>query len=490
MIAVVFLTLALWKEWETFFSLWIDSLIYNHGFIVFAGTLFLLFKRKESLSQLQPVGSALGLFFLLGSIPALVLAQTADIRVIQLFLIPFIILFWGWSIWGIQFAKTAGGPIMLLLFATPFWDDFSPALQHITVFFNGLLLSLTNIPAEIKEFYIILEVGTFLVEGGCSGVRYLIVGIFLATFYGQLFYNSHRRTVFLVVIAALLSMLANWLRVFGIIAAGHYTEMQTSLVEDHELFGWGVFIVIALIPTLLIAAKLEGKALAHRYITPGNNISARNSRNYLYLTLASALLLMPAIIPLALSGPMKDTGSDWRPSLFALSDGWKGPLKHAEFWHPAFKRPDIELSGVYVSEDLQRIQAQLVGYRQQDQGKELIYYANSLFDPTEWHLLSQSNTPVQENLIPGLNAVTETVIQNRLSGLPVIIWSWYQLGDFRGVSPSMVKLVGALKQITGDGRGALWAVAAQCDASGGGDVDCGPQRNHLIHFLGDIERYP
>jgi|25_taG_2_1085351.scaffolds.fasta_scaffold00113_5 EpsI family protein len=489
LLAIAFLAIALWTEWAAFFSLWYESLIYSHGFIVFVGALFILFKRKDSLRQLRPQVSVFALICLAGSIGALVLAQTADIRFIQLFVTPFVILFWGWGIWGKEFAKTAGGPIMLLLFAAPFWDDFSAPLQHITVFFNEILLNIANVPAEIKEFYIILEVGTFVVEGGCSGIRYLIVGLFLATFYGQLFYTSYRKTISLILFAGLLSMLANWIRVFGIILAGHYTNMETSLVKDHEMFGWGVFVVIALIPILLIAAKLERsnspKTLKKEQKT--NRSSNETRTKYRYIMVACALVLTPAVVPLAVSGSIKEIAQSWRPELFTVNEDWSGPLQHADFWQPAFVNPDIQKSGVYVSEDLERIQAQLVGYRQQDQGKELIYYENSLFDPKEWQLISETTRAIEDNLIPGLGKATETIIRNNQNGITVIIWSWYELGDFRHHSRSVTKLVGALKLLSGDGRGALWAVATQCD--GQGDASCSLQRTVLKQFLGDVTSY-
>lgn len=491
LLAAVFLVLALWTEWATFFSLWYESLIYNHGFIVLAGTLFLLYKRRNTLSQLRPQSSLFALVGLSGSIVALILAQTGDIRIIQLFVTPFVLLFWGWAIWGKAFAKTAGGPIMLLLFAVPFWDDFSPPLQHITVFFNEILLNVADVPAEIKEFYIILEVGVFLVEGGCSGIRYLIVGLFLATFYGQLFYHSHLKTFSLILIAAFLSMLANWIRVFGIILAGHYTNMETSLVEDHELFGWIVFVIVALIPILLIAARLERnespKAIKVEPYTKRTGDTQAHGK-FLFTAIASALVLIPAVVPMALSGTVKKAADGWQPELFPVNEEWSGPLKHADFWQPAFNNPDIENSGVYVSEDLERIQAQFVGYRQQGQGKELVYYANSLYNPKEWQLLAETTTSMPENLVPGLHIANETVIRNKRNGTTVLVWSWYELPEYRHHSRAVVKLMGALKKLSGDGRGALWAVAAQCN--GEGEVDCDLQRTALKRFLGDVTAYP
>lgn len=46
LLTVPLLVFGLWAEWQTFFSLWYDSIIYNHGFLVLAGTLFLLLPEK------------------------------------------------------------------------------------------------------------------------------------------------------------------------------------------------------------------------------------------------------------------------------------------------------------------------------------------------------------------------------------------------------------------------------------------------------------
>jgi exosortase A len=501
-LAFAFLALALGTEWISFFELWRDSLIYNHGFLVAAGVLFLLYTKRRDLLELQPGGSIFALAGLTASVAALILAQTADIRVLQLFVTPFILLFWGWAIWGKPFAKTAGGPIMLLLFAVPFWDDFSPPLQHITVFFNEILLNIADVPAQIEEFYITLEVGVFLVEGGCSGIRYLIVGVFLATFYSQLFYRSYPKAITLVLAAAFLSMLANWIRVFGIILAGHYTDMESSMMEDHELFGWVVFVIVALIPLFLIAGKLERKQgpEADSETLDAEKTPGTSAPHYRYAAIASTLVLLPLIVPIAVSGTMNEHANNWQPELFRVSDKWAGPLKHADFWHPAFQNPDIEMAGVYVSGDLERIQAQFVGYRQQDQGKELIYFKNSLFDPTEWRQLSETTTSTPAELIPGLDLATETVIQNKQNGRPVIVWSWYQLPHFRHHSGAVIKLVGSLKKLSGDGRGALVALAAHCGTDAGTDnridnnvdetVNCDAQRTILMQFLAEVTDYP
>ncbi|WP_421921549.1 exosortase A [Marinobacter salarius] len=481
LLSVPLLALTLWSEWQAFFSLWYDSIVYNHGFLVLAGTLFLLYLRRESLATLSINASPLALFLLAGASVVLLLSQAADIRVFRLLLVPLLIVFWGWSIWGTAFLKAAGGPIMLLVFGVPIWDDLSPLLQHITVFFNDIFLQIADIDATIKEFYIILEVGTFLVENGCSGVRYLMVALFLGSFYGQLHYRSYVPTVLLVVIAALLSMLANWIRVFGIIAAGHYTSMETSLVDDHELFGWVIFIIFTLVPLFYISGKLDNKSEEKDESTETADSSPTRRTSSAWPVIASTLLIWPALVPLALQAKTEQVARSWNPTLFGSVPGWRGPLKHANIWRPDYKKPDIDLSGVYVSEDLQQVQLQIIGYRMQTQEKELIGYGNELFDSEDWQLVSQSHHQLETTYSKGLKSVNETIIRRRESGEQVVIWSWFEVGDTLTDSRVKAKITGSLNKITGDSRGALWALAGRCADEE--IAECGQQRTAFIEFL-------
>ncbi|MEP1216106.1 MAG: exosortase A [Marinobacter sp.] len=494
--SIPLLTVGLWAEWQSFFDLWYNSIIYHHGFLVLGGVFFVLYKRKESLAALRVTGSPLGLFFLAGAVVGLILSQAADIRVFRLMLALLIILFWGWSIWGKGFLSIAGGPILLLIFAVPIWDDFSPLLQHITVFFNTILLQAFDIPATIHEFYIVLDVGTFLVENGCSGVRYLMVALFLATFYGQLYYRSKTRILLLVVIAGLLSMVANWIRVFSIIAAGHYTNMETSLIEDHELLGWVIFVIVTLVPLFFISTWLEQPSSSPTgdgtgQPQPETEQADTKSRAIKWPLIASLLLLVPPLIPAALDARTEHMASSWEPDLPEPDAGWSGPLRHADFWQPDYSKPDIDLSGMYVSDDLERVQMQITGYRRQAQDRELLGYRNQLFDRKEWKLVSRTTRTRNGSNTASPDTVSETVIQKNAGGAYVILWSWYQIGGQLTTSNIEVKIQGALNKLQGDARGALWALAGRCEsASSEGETtpDCAGQRATFERFLNGAQR--
>lgn len=485
LLSIPLFLVGLWPEWRDFFRLWYGSIIYNHGYLVLAGIAYLLYVRRHELAKLSINGSAPGLILLAGASIALLFAQAADIRFVRLALVPLLIVFWGWSIWGRHFVSIAAGPILLLLFAVPFWDDFSTALQHITVFFNDIFLRLADIEATISEFFIVLEVGTFLVEGGCSGVRYLMVALFLGSFYGQLYYHSATRTALLMIIAGMLSMLANWIRVFGIIAAGHYSEMETSLVDDHELFGWIVFLLVTLVPLFFVAARLEPKASADTATTepgrPVSSVRALNRGALLWPAIASVLIIWPALATLAVEGRTKRIAQSWQPTLPELNASWRGPLPHADIWQPDYQNPDVDLSGVYVSDDLEQVQVQITGYRRQTQNKELIFYGNQLFNREDWQLISSAKRNIPDSAGDSPARINETIIQSRTGGATIVLWTWYDIGGVLTDSRIAAKLTGALKKITGDNRGALWALAGYCSTNTG--PDCQKTRAAFERFL-------
>jgi exosortase A len=475
----------LWPEWRDFFRLWHESIIYNHGFLVLAGIPYLLYRRREALSRLTFQPSWIAFLLLAGATVALLLVRAADIQVIRLLLVPIILVLWGWALVGRSITEAAAGPVLLLIFAVPLWDELSPLLQHITVFFNDIFLRLLDIEAEIREFYIILDVGIFHVETGCSGVRYLMVGLFSGSVYGQLYYRNLTLKIALVVAAALLSMLSNWIRVFGIIAAGHFTNMESSLLDDHEVFGWITFAVFTLTPLIMIAGRLDrgdhGTPIASVAHGQAEQAAVWTRTNPFWVAGASFLVFWPILVPAALEPRTEKAAAEWSPDLIRGVPGWQGPLAHANVWEPDYTSPDIDRGGVYVSDDLERVQLHLTGYRRQSQERELIYFRNRLADPKRWQVLSERRYEPESSEEAAIPAVIETVIEQRDNGTRVLVWSWYQVGGVMTESRMEAKVLGALNRLTGDQRGALWALAGVCEARA--SSVCEGQRNVFEKFL-------
>lgn len=459
------LLIAFYQEWKDYFELWTNSYIYRHGLLVFPGTLFLLYLRGQNFKQLRVSFSRLGLAALVVFCLTLLLANAGNIKLVRMLLLPLLIIAWGTTIWGLPFTKTVGPPVLLVLFAAPFWDEFSPLLQWLTVAVDEGALAALGIPVTIEEFYITIPSGIFHVAHGCSGIRYLMVGLYLGAFYAVLTNSGSKRTLALILVAGFLALLSNWIRVAWIIAAGHYTNMESSLVADHEMFGWIVFVVVTLIPFFIFTHFLDKRDLASGTTSITSRIESSDTKNH-FRAITSASLPI-AVIPLALFGQnhaASTNAANWTPKLPTVQESsWTGPLQHAEFWHPRFKAPDFHLSGVYVSDTLARVQVDLIGYKQQRQGKELVYYENRVFDPKSWAPVAKKRLTLEENNNLITNQVNQIILKSVTGPELAVAWYWYDIAGLSGTSPTEVQLIGGFKKLVGDTRGSIWILSTECN---------------------------
>lgn len=478
------LIIALYSEWKNYFDLWMDSYIYRHGFLVFAGTLFLLYQRRQRLNGLRTTLSSAGLIALIALSFMLLVAHAGNIKLARMLLLPFLIIAWGTSIWGKSFFTTAGPPIVLILFAAPFWDDLSPILQWITVAVDERLLATLSIPATIEEFYITIPSGVFHVAHGCSGIRYLMVGLYLGAFYSVLTESRPKQTMLLILVAGFLALLTNWIRVAWIIAAGHYTNMESSLVDDHEMFGWIVFIVVTLIPFFIFTHYLDKRHSPKRSGTSYGSADSQKQtkRNLPAFIIASLPLLAIPLILTSQNYLSASQADNWKPDLpEAQSNTWKGPLHHAEFWKPNFVAPDIHHSGVYVSNELSKIQTDFFGYKNQAQGKELIYYQNRVFDKDLWAVTAKTVIDLPEENPWGVEHANQLSLESIDHRELATVWYWYEVGGEFTTSPTKVQLLAGLGKFTGDTRSGIWILSTKCGTEN--SPECGAISKQALKSL-------
>jgi exosortase len=286
-------------------------------------------------------------------------------------------------------------PIGLVFFAMPMWDFLSWTLQLITVEINQLLLGLFDIEFEVEGVFVyLIGVGVFEVANGCSGLRYLLVGQSLSLMYGELNLRTVRARVILFLSGVFLALLANWIRVFVIIYMGYETNMQTSLIEDHDSFGWWVF-AGTLVPLFLLGRRLESLPAEQVPVSTdeGRSSDAFNSRKVFFGALLTAAL--PVVVWWALPGSggsvadeaikleVKLESENFGPLFTSGLAGWRPKVVNPDrvFSQTVFDRGSIE-EGAGVDESL------FVGvysYDYQRESAEVIQYSNRLFDSGLWH---------------------------------------------------------------------------------------------------------
>lgn len=243
-----------WRAWNTIFDVWrdVDRAAYTHGFLVLAIAVWLLWRARDALMRREG-GAPDGVRRLAVFVGAMILALAwqfawrAGMQLVAQLLVP--ILLW-WSVlalFGWRTARVAAFPLGYLYFALPIWDVLNPLAVRVTTCMVRLMLTVTGIPAYFEGNLVQVPAGLFEIEGGCSGLHYLIVALSLGALLGEIRGDGWRMRLRWLLVAGVLGMVVNWLRVYIVIVAGHVTHMQHYLVrESHYGFGWWLFAIVVL----------------------------------------------------------------------------------------------------------------------------------------------------------------------------------------------------------------------------------------------------
>lgn len=149
-------------------------------------------------------------------------------------------------------------PFAFLVFIFPFWGALAIPLQSLSVYVVSALMGLTNIPVYVENEFVTIPAGIFEIAEGCSGLRYVIVSAAISSLYVFLYLKTLRSALIFTSVALAGALVTNWLRIVALIVIGHETEMQSSLMTDHNNFGWYIYIPVAIFQ-FYIGRKLEDR---------------------------------------------------------------------------------------------------------------------------------------------------------------------------------------------------------------------------------------
>jgi exosortase len=227
----------------------------SHGLIIIALFIHLFTGQLKQLPSPPATPNWLGLMGLSASSLVWCLAAMLNIEAIEQVLLLPILFFLCWSLLGLRSTVTLTPSIALLIFAIPIWGYLTPTLIDASSYVVMTLIQLSSITAFIDGNSIYLPHGRIDIADGCSGLRYFIIAIALAYYLILTSKTTHLTKVKVLGIAIALGLFTNWLRIYIIIMVAHFTEMESSLVKDHELFGWFLFFIVCL-PLVYFARSL------------------------------------------------------------------------------------------------------------------------------------------------------------------------------------------------------------------------------------------
>lgn len=142
--------------------------------------------------------------------------------------------------------------LMLLVFTIPIWSELTRYLVDISAQVVGLMVKLSKLTALLDGNSIFLPGGTIYIADGCSGLRYFTIAILMGYIIVLINHYRLKQALIALLIAAVLGLIANWLRIYLLVLIGYHTDMRSSLMHDHETFGWILFAAI-MMPAIYFA---------------------------------------------------------------------------------------------------------------------------------------------------------------------------------------------------------------------------------------------
>ncbi len=237
----IFISLANIPVIKTLWKYSFDDGTYSHAYLIPLITLYLYFKLSEIGKLIYRESFSIAWFVLL-VLASLALFITANAQVSVGYWLSFLTIATAAILFIFRFNWYVLFPVAFLVFIIPMWGVLTNILQSISVIAVTFMMSFTSIPTYVETEFITIPAGTFEIADGCSGLRYIIVSLAISSLFIFMYISNMKKAVMFFTFAILGALLTNWIRITALIMIGDYTDMQSSLMEDHNTFGWYLYI--------------------------------------------------------------------------------------------------------------------------------------------------------------------------------------------------------------------------------------------------------
>lgn len=489
-VGFVVVMVAFWQTWASFPQAWIER--GEHGFVAAAFCGWLAWRDRE---QLLGDGRGLGMANVLvaGLSMLWLVAIILNIRVVHQAVLPLLLLAWLLSTAGLSAFRKALPIAGAFFLAVPLWGLLIRPLQSMTVLANRALLSLTGIEVQFDGDLIAIPDGVFQVAEGCAGINFFEVGVLVGVMHALLFLKTWKARGVAVLVAALLAIVSNWLRVFGLILIGHFTKMQSPLIESHGTYGWLIFAVVLF--TFFFAARhieawdevlhAEETAAQPAVATAAATRRPRRrtavSQSWAAVLVPTGMALIGPFFLLAATGmPAADASPASAPGMAPGAEWQRMPAETAPFagdsikpWSPAYRGAGEHRVEQWVDSGATQIAVQVdrLLYADQTQGRELVNSENRVARPID---------KAGEGLAGPLDELGRrvNVTAVRTPEGVRLVWSWFYVAGVNSHYANEAKLLELVAFATRASASELVAVSTLC-----GTENCEAASRTLYRFV-------
>jgi exosortase A len=232
-------------------QVWDESTAYNHCFLIIPISAYLIWERRKALRASTPQPNA---WLLLAMIPPALVWLLADRMQIlegrQLMAMTLFQIFVA-AVLGLKVWRISAFAILYLYFLVPSGAFLTLPMQEFAARFAVKGVEILGIPVYSNGLDIEVPGARFTVAEACAGLRFLIASVALGTLYGYTMYRSWRRRAAFIVVSIIVPILANGMRVMGIVVYGYILGNAEAAIADHLIYGWVFFSFVSIILILL-----------------------------------------------------------------------------------------------------------------------------------------------------------------------------------------------------------------------------------------------
>ena len=432
---------------------------YAHGYMALGITLYLLYLGRDRIFRLDCRQH--GWMFIAGIVMVFAssllysLAFTTQVLIVQLFCSIVLIWLWLGVVYGMGAVRHAALPVGVLLIAIPLWDGLGIYLRIMATAATQSGLSMLGIVAYVQEFSVQLPYGVIEIAESCSGLKYLLAGMTLAVVYAELNFNTLTRKMLVLLIGVLVSIVANWFRVFSIVVIADMSDMQSSLVHDHENYGWLVFAVFFMM-FLFIANRIPAGEKSQpdaAAAVPQTGSLAAGGAGVLGRSVYRAVIvtLVATLLPVYFWTVINIADTTGAVHRVTMHDARPARLTG---WAPSYEGYD-EINTSVIQRDGRDVYITLVSYTTQAQGKELIYYRNKLKNK-EYSIVDSGRFETSSGL-----SVNWNQLDSREESV-FVVW-YYLLGTHTATDDVTGKFMQFVSIMQGQSAASLMAISTQCE---------------------------
>jgi exosortase A len=386
-LAVLIILALYWRTAASMVAIWWRSETFAHGFVIVPICLWLAWRRRDALAQVETKPWWPGLIGVVAAGALWLVSSAADVLAAKQFALAFMIQASIVTVVGTSAARVLAFPLAFLLFAVPVGEILVPTFVDWTADFTVGALRASGVPVYREGNHFVIPSGMWSVVEACAGLRYLIASLMVGTLYAMLAYRGAlRRTVFITA-SIVVPIIANWLRAYLIVLVAHLSSNKLAVGIDHVIYGWLFFGVVMLLLFWIGSFWQEAAPQKAADVPTSRSTTPKHAgRSQIRPVLPAAIAAVAiASLWLPIEATIKPSMRGEAPTLPVVtgSEEWKPSDAPTLNWKPHYAG--------FASERAQTFRRQgrdvglyLAYYRGQEKGRELITSGNALVTMSEW----------------------------------------------------------------------------------------------------------